>query len=156
MPRSNVDMIHRLQIALNANGYRILCNRSQFYSEQMKTPITKYTISQSKEDPISGKSKHVTLFEAYSTIQIVLFMRNLWYYVNDRPIPETNKIKGAEVFERKWNEFLSKTNIPKIKDMKKVSNTSNPDILSAEDAAYNSDELAKVDLVEDVEGRKND
>ena len=33
-------------------------------------------------------------------------MRNLWYLINDKEIPPTNRMKGAAEFERKWNEFL--------------------------------------------------
>ena len=105
MPRSNSDMIYRLQVALNSRGLKILSNRSQFYSEEQKRPVTLYKVSQSRFDTVSGKSRHVELFNSYSQIQIVLFMRNLWYAANGRDIPPTNHMKGSAEFERKWNEF---------------------------------------------------
>lgn len=105
MAHSNSEMIHKLQIALNSKGYRILCNRSQFYSEQQNRPVTIYKVSQSIFDPDRGKNKHIELFSSASTIQIVLFLRNLWYLINDNPIPPTNNMKGAAEFERKWSEF---------------------------------------------------
>ena len=105
MPHSNSDMIRRLQIALNSKGLRILCNRSQFYSEKQNRPVTIYKVSQSVFDKSTGKNKHLELFSSASQIQVVLFMRNFWNLINDKPIPETNKIKGAAEFEAKWKEF---------------------------------------------------
>ena len=104
MPHSNSDMIYRLQVALNSKGMRILCNRSQFYSDEQRRPVTVYKVSQSIPQE-SGKNTHQELFSSTSQIQCVLFMRNLWYLINNNPIPPTNDIKGAEDFQRKWNEF---------------------------------------------------
>lgn len=106
MPASNSTMIRKLQFALNQKGYRILSNRSQFYSNEQNRPVTMYKITQSVWDEHKQRYKHVELFTSASEIQIVLFLRNLWYLVNDKPIPKTNKMKGAAEFERKWNAFL--------------------------------------------------
>lgn len=110
MPSSNSQMLYKLQYALNSKGMRILCNRSQFYSEQQNRPITIYKISQSVNDEVSGKNRHIELFSTPSEIQAVLFLRNLWYMINNKEIPPTNQMKGAEEFERKWNEFYEKFN----------------------------------------------
>lgn len=114
MPHSNSDMIHRLQIALNSKGLRILCNRSQFYSEKQNRPVTIYKVSQSVFDKSTGKNRHLELFSSASQIQVVLFMRNLWHAINDKPIPETNKIKGADKFQKEWDNF-EKDFLPDIK-----------------------------------------
>ena len=105
MPQSNSVMIHKLQVALNSKGLRILCNRSQFYSDQQNRPVTMYKVSQSVRNESTGKCTHVELFSSASEIQIVLFMRNLWYAVNGKEIPPTNNMKGSEVFEMAWREF---------------------------------------------------
>lgn len=105
MPRSNSVMIYKLQTALNSKGLRILCNRSQFFSDQQNRPVTIYKISQSVFNPDTGKNNHVELFSSASEIQIVLFMRNLWYAIQGKDIPPTNEIKGAEFFEKAWKEF---------------------------------------------------
>lgn len=105
MPSSNSTMIYKLQVALNSRGMRILCNRSQFFSEQQNRPVTMYKISQSRHNPQTGKNTHVELFNSASEIQIVLFLRNLWYAVNGKPIPPTNQMKGAEIFEQAWKTF---------------------------------------------------
>lgn len=106
MPHSNLDMIHKLQVALNSKGLKILCNRSQFYSDRQERPVTVYKVCQSVCNIQTGKCNHKELFSSASQIQIVLFMRNLWYLVNGKEIPPTNRMKGAAEFERKWNEFL--------------------------------------------------
>lgn len=116
MPSSNSTMIWKLQVALNSKGLRILCNRSQFFSDQQNRPVTIYKISQSVKNETTGKNNHVELFSSASEIQIVLFMRNLWYAVNGKPIPPTNKVKGAEVFEEAWETF-AKTDLPKVLEM---------------------------------------
>lgn len=105
MPHSNSDMIHRLQIALNSKGQRILCNRSQFYSEQQNRPVTIYKVSQSVFNEQTGKNQHIELFSSASQIQVVLFMRNLWFLIQGREIPPTNEMKGAAEFSAKWRQF---------------------------------------------------
>ena len=106
MPASNSVMIHKLQVALNSKGMKILCNRSQFYSDKQNRPITIYKVCESVLNEQTMKYTHKELFSSASEIQVVLFMRNLWYLINDRPIPPTNKMKGAAEFERKWNAYL--------------------------------------------------
>jgi hypothetical protein len=96
-------MIYKLQRALNSKGLRILSNRSQFYSEDQNRPVTIYKVSQSRPDGI--KKKHVELFSSASQIQIVLFLRNLWYVVNGKPVPKTNRMKGSKAFDEAWKQF---------------------------------------------------
>ena len=102
---SNSEMMRKLQIALNSKDMRILCNRSQFFSEVQNRPVTIYKISQSVWDASTGKNKHVELFSSASQIQCVLFMRNLWFLIQGKEIPPTNNMKGAAEFEAKWAEF---------------------------------------------------
>lgn len=106
MPTSNLEMIRKLQIALNSKGYRILFNRSQFYSEEQKRPVTMYKVSQSVWDEEKNAIRHLELFTTFSQIQVVLFLRNLWHLINGKPIPPTNQIKGASEFTQKWEAFV--------------------------------------------------
>jgi hypothetical protein len=62
------------------------------------------------------KNNHKELFSSASEIQIVLFMRNLWYAVNGWDIPATNKMKGADVFEAAWNSF-AETELPSVLEL---------------------------------------
>ena len=105
MPTSNSQMIHKLQVALNRNGLKILCNRSQFYSDKAKRPVTMYIVSQATFVPEKQRWEHEKWFTTASEIQEVLFLRNLWYHLQGKPIPPTNRMKGAAEFERKWQEF---------------------------------------------------
>lgn len=105
MPASNSVMIHKLQVALNSRGMKILCNRSQFYSDEQQRPVTIYKVAQSVYNESSGKYNHIELFSSASQIQVVLFLRNLWYLINDKQIPPTNKMKGSAEFEKKWKDF---------------------------------------------------
>lgn len=106
MPVSNIQMIYKLQVALNSKGMKILCNRAQFYSEQQKRPVTIYKICQPTWNPQTERYTQKELFSSASQIQVVLFMRNLWYLINEKEIPPTNRMKGAAEFELKWKEYL--------------------------------------------------
>lgn len=105
MPKSNLDMIRKLQIALNSKGLKVLVNRKQFYSDQQNRPVTVYKVALSIFDNETGRYSTEEIFSSASQIQIVLFMRNFWNLVNDRPIPPTNGIKGAKQFEERWKTF---------------------------------------------------
>lgn len=91
MPASNRTMIHRLQNAINGRGARILYEKAQFYSKDQKRPVSVYKLSQSLEDEVSGKAKKERLFESTSMIQLVLYLRDLWYYINGWEIPKDNE-----------------------------------------------------------------
>lgn len=108
MPSSNSVMIHKLQVALNSKGCRIMLNRTQFYSEEQKRPVTIYKVSQAIYDEKSGRYKHEEIFSSASEIQEVLFLRNLWYAVQGKDIPPTNEMKGAFEFKMKWDSFVEK------------------------------------------------
>lgn len=84
-----------------------------------------YKVSQSVHNESTGKNNHVELFSSASEIQIVLFLRNLWYAVNRKPIPETNKVKGAEVFEEMWKNFEETS----LQEVLKMSNNYYGDIV---------------------------
>lgn len=98
---SNSTLIHKLQQALNGKGERILYTTSQFYSEQQNRPVTIYHVKQATYDEIEDKTRNVELFKSTSQIQIVLFLRDLWYEVNGWEVPQDNETwnnvkKGAK------------------------------------------------------------
>lgn len=103
MPNSNITMIKKLQKALNRKGHRLLYNTSQFYSDKQDRPITMYYIKKAVLDEETGKNNYTELFKSTSMIQVVLFMRDLWYLANNIELPvdneEWNKIRDTlEVF----------------------------------------------------------
>lgn len=92
---SNSTMIHKLQHAINSRGYQILYSTSQFYSLKQNRPVTMYYIKQAELDEDTGKIKNVELFKSTSQIQIVLFLRDMWFEINGWEIPTDNPV---------WNE----------------------------------------------------
>lgn len=99
---SNSTMIHKLQNAINSRGYKLLYNKTQFYSEQQNRPVTQYTIKQvvEAEDTATNKKHHyIELFKTCSQIQIVLFLRDFWYDINGWEVPTDNE---------QWNEAKRK------------------------------------------------
>lgn len=96
---SNTVMIHNLQKALNLKGMRIMYSTSQFYSEQQDRPVTIYHIKQAVYDSDKQKFVNQELFNSTSQIQIVLFLRDLWYTINGKELPTDNE---------KWNAIREK------------------------------------------------
>ena len=50
-----------------------------------------YIIKQAVWDEEAGKHKNIELFSAFSMIQIVLFLRDMWYTLEGREIPDDNE-----------------------------------------------------------------
>lgn len=102
MPASNKTMIHKLQAAINGKGEQLLIDKIQFFSEDQNRPISLYRISKSVFNPEKGRNKKDKLFETASQIQVVLFLRDYWYYLTGQEIPTDNEM---------WNEIKKKQGI---------------------------------------------
>lgn len=89
---SNSVNIHKLQRALNSKGYNILYSTSQFYSKDQDRPITQYIIKQAVYDQEKDKMINKELFKSFSQIQILLYLRDLWYSANGQEIPKDNPV----------------------------------------------------------------
>ena len=96
MPASNVSMIHKLQTAINTRGGLILIDKAQFYSDEQQRPVSIYKICTRDE----GTRRKRVLFKTPSQIQVVLFLRDYWYWMNGKEIPTDNE---------QWNE-IKRTN----------------------------------------------
>lgn len=99
MSISQVQMIRKLQYVLNLHGQRILLKQSQFYSDEQDRAITKYFVQKSVQDENGGKNTTVELFSSCSQLQIMFFLRDLWYELNGQDIPTDNE---------KWNTAKQK------------------------------------------------
>lgn len=97
---SNTTLIRKLQRAVNSMGCNILYNTQQFYSNDQNRPVTIYVIKKAVYDEESGKTRNIELFKSTSQIQIVLFLRDLWYEINGMEIPDDN-----EVWNKKKQEY---------------------------------------------------
>lgn len=88
-------MIHKLQNAINGKGYKLLYNKTQFYSDKQNRPVTQYTIRQvvdADDDSTNKRHSYIELFKSCSQIQIVLFLRDFWYDINGWEVPTNNKM----------------------------------------------------------------
>lgn len=103
MPNSNSVMIHKLQHAINDKGGNLLYNTTQFYSETANRPVTIYIIKQAQWSEERQKMINVELFSSTSQIQIVLFLRDFWYKINDWEVPTDNPIweQAKEEYRKK-------------------------------------------------------
>lgn len=95
---SNSKMIHKLQHALNERGLKILYQTQQFYSEDQQRPVTCYVVKQAVWNEKKQRNINVELFKSFSQIQIVLFLRDLWFEVNGQELPTDNEV---------WNKVRS-------------------------------------------------
>ena len=96
--------IKKLQRAINDTfDAKILINKTQFYSADTKKPVEILVIKKAVWDNSKQKFKNVELFSSASDIQIVLFLRDMWYELNGWKIPTDNE---------EWNKakalYLSK------------------------------------------------
>lgn len=99
MPSNYISTAKKLQTAINNKfGLRILINTSQWYSEDQQRPVNMYTVKQVLNNE-KGKRNAVELFKTYSTVQLTLFFRDLWYELNDWEIPKDNEM---------WEEIKAK------------------------------------------------
>ena len=96
---NNATMIKKLQHALNNRGLKILYQTHQFYSEDQQRPVTSYHIKQAVWDEKTHKNRNIELFSSFSQIQVLLFLRDIWYEVNGWEIPADNQ---------QWNEIKEK------------------------------------------------
>lgn len=91
--RSNSTIISQLQMGLNTQyDAHILYNKTQFYSEEQNRAVNIYTIKKSVWDEDKGKNKYVELFSSTSQLQIILFLRDLLYKYQGKPIPHDNEM----------------------------------------------------------------
>lgn len=76
-------------------GVKLLIQQRQWYSDEKDMAVTVYSIAQ-----VTGhegrKTNSIELFKTYSQVQLVLFMRDMWYELNGWEIPHDNE---------KWEEI---------------------------------------------------
>ncbi|MBP5423806.1 MAG: hypothetical protein J6Y78_15325 [Paludibacteraceae bacterium] len=104
---SNTTTIHKLQQAINSRGGKVLYSTSQFYSDKQERPVTMYSIKQAYYDEDAGKHRSIELYKTTSQIQIVLFLRDMWFEMNGWEIPTDNeewnkaKAKGGMSYDKR-------------------------------------------------------
>lgn len=88
---SNSTNIHKLQQAINNRGGQILYNTTQFYSVKQNRPVNIYIIKQAYYDVARDRVGAVELFKSTSQIQILLFLRDMWFEMNGWEVPTDNE-----------------------------------------------------------------
>lgn len=96
---SNLTMIKKLRSAINSRGHKLLYSTYEFFSEEKNGPVTIYCIKEAIYNKSTGRNENIELFKSGSQIQIVLFLRDYWYKINNIPLPEDNE---------KWNKIRRK------------------------------------------------
>ena len=92
MAKKYMPLIKKLQKAINLNfDKRILVNKTQFYSDKTDKIIEMIVIKQAVWSEDKHKIVNVKLFESASDIQILLYLRDLWYKLNKWEIPTDNE-----------------------------------------------------------------
>jgi len=96
--------IKKLQRAINDTfNAKILINKTQYYSKDADRPLELLVVKQAIWDDEKNKFKNVELFRSASDIQIVLYLRDMWYELNGWEIPTDNEEwnKTKEDYHRK-------------------------------------------------------
>ena len=124
MPASNLSMIHKLQTAINQHGGKLLLDRSQFFSEDQKRPISMYRVCEVGEViNKKGYRRKNCLFETASQIQVVLFLRDYWFVLCGKELPAiVNNQKWGEIREAHMSAFDSARKICEYNKQKEKEN----------------------------------
>lgn len=86
----NLDKtIKRLKVAIrNKYDIKLLITTKEWFSEEKNVLMPYYTIYQYHYDPKTKKKSQEELFKCGSKIQVILFLRDYWYTLNNWEIPE--------------------------------------------------------------------
>lgn len=91
---------------------KLLYFTSQFYSDDQKRPVTKYTIKQAVYNPDKERCDNVVIFETYSQLQVLFFLRDYLAILNGEEPPHDNP--QWEEAKKKYKEKLKKEACPSL------------------------------------------
>ena len=104
MAKAFGPQIKKLQKAINEKfDAKILLNKTQYYSKDSDRPLELLVVKRAIWDDEKQKFKNVELFSSASDIQIVLYLRDMWYELNEWEVPTDNEEwnKAKEAYQRK-------------------------------------------------------
>ena len=97
------ESIFKLQTGINKTGaLKVVYNQNQFYSEEKRKPITIHSVKFVTWDQDKQKNVYTEVFKSGTQLFVVFFLRNVWYLLCNKEIPETQ----FPQFESQWNTFL--------------------------------------------------
>ena len=92
MAKKFAPTIKKLQSAINTKfNKKLLINHTQFYSEDSDKVLEFIVVKQAVWDDKKNKMVNVELFSSASDVQIVLFLRDYWYALNNWEVPTDNQ-----------------------------------------------------------------
>lgn len=91
--------MRKLQTAINSKGEKVLIDSTQFWSDEKKKHVIMYHVKKAVWDEDKLKYSNVEVFRSCSQIQIILFLRDMWYQLNGQELPTDNDM---------WNEIREK------------------------------------------------
>jgi len=106
MAKAFGPQIKKLQKAINEKyGSRILINKTQYYSEKSDRPMELLVVKKAIWNEEKQRYKNVELFSSPSDVQIVLYLRDMWYELNGWEVPTDNEEwnSAKEAYMRKHN-----------------------------------------------------
>lgn len=65
---------------------------SQFFSKQQNRPITVYILKEAVFNEDTNRTNAIELFKSTSQIQILLYLRDMWYELNGWEVPTDNEM----------------------------------------------------------------
>ena len=93
MANNFMKMARKLQRAIKQQfNINLLINTNQWHHRDKDIFINVYSVKQSVWDKEKNKNITTELFLTYSQIQLVLFLRDLWYELNGWDVPKDNPI----------------------------------------------------------------
>ena len=109
---SNRKKISQLQYALDRKGFTVYYSTHQFRSDTQNRLITMHKLEHRVWDPKKERYRNEEIFSSASQIQVLLFLRNILFWLEGKEIPPSNNTKGAAVLDMKWQDFLLKHEKP--------------------------------------------
>lgn len=99
---SRVGQIKTFQRALDSIGFPIVYHTTQFYSVKQHRPVTQYHIKKVIIDEENQRAGSEEMFNTYYQMYVIFFLRDLWDYLNGRPLDTTNLF---------WESYKQKHNV---------------------------------------------
>jgi hypothetical protein len=107
--------VNRLKNALNSHGQQICVTCEEFCTVKYKTPMKQYQIKQATyhaDGKAGGRMTYTVLFKTCSKVQVILFLRDLWYKYNEWELPTDNpiweEIKKHDIPNGHYAEYVRK------------------------------------------------
>ena len=92
MAKAFGGQIKKLQRAINEKfGAKVLINKTQYYSKEADKPLELLVVKKAVWDDNKNKFKNQELFSSPSDIQILLYLRDMWYELNGWEVPTDNE-----------------------------------------------------------------